>query len=50
VGTCTDIEADEVFVALSGRATVACDDGTVIELEPGAVVLLASGARTTWVF
>jgi uncharacterized cupin superfamily protein len=49
VGTSTDIEVDEVFVVVSGRATVTCDDGTVIELEPGAVGLLESGARTTWV-
>lgn len=48
-GTSTDIEVDEAFVVVSGRATVTCDDGTVIELEPGTVGMLEAGARTTWV-
>jgi uncharacterized cupin superfamily protein len=53
VGTSTDVEADEVFVVLSGRGTVeieAFDDSPAItlDLQPGSVVRLAEGMRTTW--
>ena len=48
VGTSTDTEADEVFVVLSGRATVAVDGGPTLEIGPGDVGLLPAGARTTW--
>lgn len=48
-GTSTDIEVDEVFVVVSGRATVTAEDGTTIELSPGVVGVLEAGARTTWV-
>lgn len=48
-GTSTDIEIDEAFVVVAGRATVTCDDGTSIELEPGTVGAFEAGARTTWV-
>ena len=48
-GTSTDVEIDEVFVVLAGRATVTADDGTVIELAPGTIGVLEAGARTTWV-
>jgi uncharacterized cupin superfamily protein len=47
-GTSTDVEVDEVFVVLSGRATVALEAGPVLEIGPGDVVTLAAGARTTW--
>ena len=47
-GVSTDVEADEVFVVLSGRATVAVDGGPTLELCPGDVGLLPAGARTTW--
>lgn len=48
-GTMTDVEADEVFVVLSGAATVDFADGTpTLRLGPGDVVRLAAGARTTW--
>ena len=47
-GTVTDIEVDEVFVVLSGSATLAFDDGEVIELVPGVAVRLRAGDRTTW--
>lgn len=48
-GTSTDVEVDEVFVVLYGRATVhgAADDP--LELGPGSVVRLREGMRTTWV-
>jgi uncharacterized protein len=47
-GVSTDVEADEVFVVLSGRATVEVVDGPTLELGPGDVGLLPAGARTTW--
>jgi uncharacterized protein len=47
-GVVTDTEADEVFVVLSGRATVAFADGTSIEVGPGDVAVLTEGAETTW--
>ncbi|MEU6999029.1 cupin domain-containing protein [Nonomuraea sp. NPDC046570] len=47
-GVVTDVESDEIFVVLSGRATVAVEGGTTVEVGPGDVCLLAEGARTTW--
>ena len=47
-GVSTDVEADEIFVVLSGRATVEVADGPTLELAPGDVGLLPAGARTTW--
>ena len=48
-GVMTDVEADEVFVVLSGAATVAFADGTPrLTLGPGDVVRLAAGAETVW--
>ncbi|HET7800281.1 MAG TPA: cupin domain-containing protein, partial [Humibacillus xanthopallidus] len=47
-GTATDVEADEVFVVLSGRATLTFEDGETLELHPGVVVRLHEGERTTW--
>jgi uncharacterized cupin superfamily protein len=47
-GVSTDVEADEVFVVLSGSATVEVADGPILELGPGDVGLLPAGARTTW--
>jgi uncharacterized cupin superfamily protein len=47
-GESTDVEADEVFVVVSGRATVEVDGGPTLELAPGVVGVLAKGARTTW--
>lgn len=47
-GVSTDIEADEVFVVLSGRATIELDDGTVLEVGPGDVGILPPGAVTRW--
>jgi uncharacterized protein len=48
-GTATDVEGDEVFVVLSGSATVSFEDGEDVELAPGSVVRLRSGEQTTWV-
>lgn len=47
-GTVTDTEVDEVFIVISGRGTVAFEDGETIDLAPGTVVRLAAGERTTW--
>lgn len=48
-GLMTDVEADEVFVVLSGSATVQFDDATpALSIGPGDVVRLAEGTRTTW--
>jgi uncharacterized protein len=48
-GVMSDVEADEVFVVLSGSATVEFADGTdPLRLGPGDVVRLAAGAETVW--
>ena len=49
-GTSRDVEADEVFVVLSGSATVAFEEPALppIELRPGSVVRLTAGMRTVW--
>ncbi|GAA4489594.1 cupin domain-containing protein [Microbacterium panaciterrae] len=49
-GTARDTEADELFVVLSGRATIAFEDPSLVDLEvgPGSVVRLAEGMRTVW--
>jgi len=47
-GTVTDVEADELFVVVSGRASVQVEDGPTLELEPGVMGVLARGIRTTW--
>ncbi len=49
VGTSTDVEADEVFVVLSGAATVELvEDGRLVHLGPGTVMRLREGQRTVW--
>ncbi len=48
VGGSRDVEADEVLVVLSGRATIEIEGGPVIEVGPGDLGLLTAGARTTW--
>ncbi|MFF7294148.1 cupin domain-containing protein [Microbacterium sp. NPDC008134] len=49
-GTASDVETDEVFVVLSGRARIAFDDPALADLDvaPGSVVRLAEGQRTVW--
>ncbi|WP_442576360.1 cupin domain-containing protein [Microbacterium sp. F51-2R] len=49
-GTSTDVETDEVFVVLSGCATVSFDDPALnpIELRAGSMARLAAGMRTVW--
>jgi uncharacterized cupin superfamily protein len=49
-GAMSDVEADEVFVVLSGSATVSFEEPAVppIELRTGSVVRLTAGMRTVW--
>jgi len=49
-GTSTDVEADEVFVVLSGSATLSFTDPPLdpVELRAGAVVRLTEGMHTVW--
>lgn len=50
LGTATDVEADEVFVVLAGRARLEFTDRDLppVELVPGVVVRLESGMHTVW--
>lgn len=47
-GVSTDVESDEVFVVLSGHATIEVEGGPTLEVRSGDVGRLAAGARTTW--
>jgi uncharacterized cupin superfamily protein len=47
-GVSTDVEASEIFVVISGRGRVTCEQGGVIDLAPGVVGTLQAGARTRW--
>jgi uncharacterized cupin superfamily protein len=47
-GTSTDVEVDEVFVVLEGRADIAVEGGASFTIGPGDAVVLAHGDRTTW--
>lgn len=48
-GVMRDVEAEEIFVVLSGSAEVEFADGTApLILKPGDVVCLAAGAKTVW--
>lgn len=49
-GAMRDVEIDEVFVVVSGSATVEFTQPKLpsIELAPGAIVRLESGMRTVW--
>lgn len=53
-GIMTDVEAEELFVVLSGSATVQVHEANgfaaeVLRLEPGTVCRLSEGMRTTWI-
>jgi uncharacterized cupin superfamily protein len=48
VGVSTDVEVDEIFVVVSGRATIEVEGGPTFEVRPGDVGVLEAGARTTW--
>ncbi|HSE80514.1 MAG TPA: cupin domain-containing protein [Gaiellaceae bacterium] len=47
-GVVRDVEADELFVVVSGRATVEVEGGPTLELEPGMVGVLRAGDRAVW--
>ncbi|MFE5024125.1 cupin domain-containing protein [Streptomyces sp. NPDC056656] len=47
-GTVTDTEANELFVVVSGRATVEVEGGQTLEVGPGDAAVLREGDRTTW--
>ncbi|GAB3118920.1 cupin domain-containing protein [Glaciibacter psychrotolerans] len=48
-GAMSDVEADEVFVVLSGAGTVEFEEtGETMLLGAGDVVLLREGQRTIW--
>ncbi|MET7306286.1 cupin domain-containing protein [Streptomyces sp. NPDC005571] len=47
-GVVTDTEADELFVVVSGRATVAVEDGATLQIGLGDACVLREGDRTTW--
>ncbi|MGW2593014.1 cupin domain-containing protein [Streptomyces sp. NPDC001515] len=47
-GVVTDTEADELFVVVGGRATVAVEGGATLEIGPGDACVLREGDRTTW--
>lgn len=48
VGESRDVEAEEVFVVLSGKGRVFVEGGPVLELAPGVVGKLLPGAVTRW--
>ena len=47
-GVSSDVEVDEIFVVLAGRATIEVADGPTLEVGPGDVGVLEAGAKTTW--
>lgn len=48
-GTVTDVELDEVFVVLSGNATIEfLDEDRSLVVGAGDVVRLVAGSRTRW--
>ena len=46
-GKFSDVEADETFVVLAGRATIEWDGGRT-EVGPGDVCSLEAGTETVW--
>ncbi|MEN2418491.1 cupin domain-containing protein [Streptomyces rimosus] len=47
-GVVTDTEANELFVVVSGRATIEVENGPVLEVGPGDACILREGDRTRW--
>ncbi len=47
-GVVEDVDEDEIFVVISGRATVEVHGGPTLELEPGVVGVLRAGDRAVW--
>jgi uncharacterized cupin superfamily protein len=44
----TDVEAEEVFVVLRGRATIEVAGGPTLQVGPGDIGVLHAGDQTTW--
>ncbi|MCX5148360.1 cupin domain-containing protein [Streptomyces sp. NPDC048550] len=47
-GVVTDTEANELFVVVSGRATIEVEGGGTLEVGPGSACVLREGDKTTW--
>ncbi|MFD9357427.1 cupin domain-containing protein [Streptomyces sp. NPDC060031] len=47
-GVVVDVEANELFVVVSGRATIAVEGGATLEVGPGSACVLREGDKTTW--
>ncbi|MCX4525302.1 MULTISPECIES: cupin domain-containing protein [unclassified Streptomyces] len=47
-GVVTDTEANELFVVVSGRATIEVEGGPTLEVGPGSACVLREGDKTTW--
>jgi len=48
VGVSSDVEADEIFIVLSGRATIEIENGPTLEVGPGDVCSYPPGIVSTW--
>ena len=50
-GVSTDTEVDEVFIVISGGATIEFTDAAAppLEVEAGDIVRLSAGAKTRWI-
>jgi uncharacterized cupin superfamily protein len=50
-GVSTDTEVEEVFIVISGGATIEFinDDTPPLDVEPGDIVRLAAGTKTRWI-
>ncbi|MGV9563367.1 cupin domain-containing protein [Streptomyces sp. NPDC003480] len=47
-GAVTDTEANELFVVISGSATIEVEGGPTLRVGPGDMAVLREGDRTTW--
>ncbi|MGX6604580.1 cupin domain-containing protein [Micromonosporaceae bacterium Da 78-11] len=47
-GSVRDVEVDEVFLVLAGRATIAVDGAAPITVTTGDLVRLTAGTATVW--
>ncbi|MFE9254519.1 cupin domain-containing protein [Streptomyces sp. NPDC006879] len=47
-GVVTDTEANELFVVVSGRATIEIEGGETLEVGPGSACVLREGDHTKW--
>ncbi len=47
-GVVTDTEEQEVFLVISGSATIEIEDGPTLRVGPGDIGALRRGDRTTW--